>query len=98
MKLQVVILTGGLGTRARDISQHLPKSLIKIASRPFIDYQFDLLNKYNLKDILLCTGHHSNQIKEYVGDGRRFGMDVKYSIEEPGILLGTGGAILNAMK
>ena len=91
-----MILTGGLGTRAREISFDSPKSMIKIESKPFIDYQLELLNKHGLDEILLCVGHQGDKIIKYVGDGSRFGMNVKYSKEDPRNLLGTGGAILNA--
>ena len=92
-----MILTGGLGTRAREISFDSPKSMIKIESKPFIDYQLELLNKNGLDEILLCVGHQGDKIIKYVGDGSRFGMNVKYSKEDPINLLGTGGAILNAI-
>ena len=95
--MQVVILTGGLGTRARQLSPDLPKSLIEIDSKPFISYQFDLLVKQGFKEILLCTGYKGDKISEYVGNGSRFGLHVSYSNEEPDKLLGTGGAILNAI-
>ena len=95
--MQAVILTGGLGTRAKLLSPDLPKSLIEVDSKPFISYQCELLSRQGFKEILLCVGYKGDKICEFVGDGSRFGLSVNYSIEESDNLLGTGGAILNAI-
>ena len=75
----------------------VPKSLIEVNDRPFIEYQFNLLAAQGLKDILLCTGHRGHLIEKHVGDGRQWRVAVCYSREDPGRLLGTGGAIVNAL-
>lgn len=95
--MQVVILAGGLATRLRPLTQILPKSLIPVCDRPFILHQFDLLRDSGLEDVLLCVGHLGEKIREVVGDGRQFGMKVVYSWEDPEALLGTGGALVNAL-
>lgn len=94
--MQVVILAGGLGTRLRAIAPNVPKALVPVAGRPFIEHQFELLRASGLTDILLCIGMKGDMIERHVGNGGRFGMRVQYSREDPERLLGTGGALLNA--
>jgi D-glycero-D-manno-heptose 1,7-bisphosphate phosphatase len=96
MAMQVVILAGGMGTRISAISRNLPKALLPVAGRAFIEHQFDLLRGCGLRRVLLCVGHGGDLIRRHVGDGSGFGMQVDYSEENPSALLGTGGALLNA--
>lgn len=96
--MQVVILAGGLGTRLRSVAPNTPKALVPVAGRPFVEHQFDLLRKNGFTRVLLCVGHFANLIENHVGDGSRFGMSVQYSYEDPGMLLGTGGALINAIE
>jgi len=93
--MQCVILAGGLATRLRPITEQIPKSMIEIHGRPFLEYQIDLLKRNHIKDILLCVGYLSEQIEGYFRDGSPFGISIQYSREQNG-LLGTGGAIKNA--
>jgi NDP-sugar pyrophosphorylase family protein len=89
--MQVVIIAGGLGTRLRSLTLNQPKSMIRILGKPFIDYQFDLLTKGSVTDVVLCLGYQGQQIQDYCGGGRQFGVDIKYSIEDK--QLDTAGAI-----
>ncbi len=95
--MQVVILAGGLGTRLQSVAPDTPKALVPVAGRPFVEHQFELLRSNGLRRVLLCIGFRGEQIERHVGDGSRFGMEVQYSYEDPGLLLGTGGAMLNAL-
>jgi NDP-sugar pyrophosphorylase family protein len=95
--MQVIILAGGLGTRLASAAGGRPKSLVPVAGRPFIDHQLELLSINGLRDVLLCVGYLGEMIEEHVGDGGSFGMRVRYSWEEAGQLLGTGGALVNAL-
>jgi len=96
--MQVVILAGGLGTRIQSVASDIPKALIPVAGKPFIEHQFDLLSKFGMKDILLCIGYMSEQIEAHVGDGQQWGLNVTYSYDPPQGLLGTGGAIVDAFN
>ena len=89
--MRVLILAGGLGTRLRRIISDQPKPMILIADRPFLEYLILQLKRYSLTDIVLCTGHLGEQIREYFGDGGRWGVQITYSYEKRP--LGTGGAI-----
>ena len=93
--MQVVVLAGGLATRLGNLAKALPKSLLVIEGHPFISYQLSMLSRSGAKKVLLCVGHIGDRIKDYVGDGRSFGLEVSYS-DEGKKLLGTGGALRNA--
>lgn len=96
--MQVVILAGGLGTRLRAILPNIPKSLVPVAGKPFIEHQFDLLRLHGLCNVLICIGHQGDQIERHLGNGSRFGFRVRYSREDSTCLLGTGGALINAIS
>jgi N-acetyl-alpha-D-muramate 1-phosphate uridylyltransferase len=95
--MQTVILAGGLGTRIRSIAGNLPKSLIPVAGRPFIGHQLDLLTSSGQRDIVLCLGVGADQVERYVRDGAPWGLRVRCLREDPGQLLGTGGALVHAL-
>jgi len=93
--LQVAILAGGLATRLRPLAEKIPKSMIRIGGKPFLEYQIDLLKRKGIRDIVLCIGYLGDQIKEYFEDGKRFGVQIQYS-HESSRLLGTAGALKKA--
>lgn len=93
----VLILAGGLGTRIADLAGDLPKSMVPVAGHPFIFHQLRLLAEQDVKHVVLCVGHRSEPLIDYVGDGNRFGLQVQYS-SDGDRLLGTGGAIIKASK
>ena len=55
--MQALILVGGLGTRLREIAKDIPKVMVDIKVKPFLEYIILQLKKYNLNDIILCTGY-----------------------------------------
>jgi NDP-sugar pyrophosphorylase family protein len=93
--MQVVILAGGQATRLRPLTDRVPKSLVEIGEKPFLEHQLDFLKKANIKDVILCVGHLGEQIERYFGDGSKSGVNLKYSYEKER-LLGTAGALKNA--
>lgn len=95
--MQTVILCGGMGTRIASVARGLPKSLIPVAGRPFIEHQLERLAACGLRDVLLLVGAGGDRIETHVGDGSRWGMRAAYSREAPDRLLGTGGALVNAL-
>lgn len=92
----VAILAGGLATRMHPVTQTIPKSLIEVAGRPFIDYQLELLRAGGIQNVVLCVGHLGEMIEAHIGDGKRFGLSVRYSFDGEK-LLGTGGALRRAV-
>ncbi len=90
------ILAGGLATRLYPATREMPKSLIEVAGKPFIDYQLDLLKRNGIAEVVICAGYLGEQIREHLGDGGRFGLAVRYSFDGEK-LLGTGGALHKAL-
>jgi len=93
--LPVVILAGGQATRLYPVTKTIPKSLVTVAGRPFIDHQVALLRENGVTEIILCVGNLGKMIESHVGDGARFGCSIRYSYDGDR-LLGTGGAIKKA--
>lgn len=93
--MQAIILAGGMGTRLRAAVQDRPKPMAQVVSKPFLEYQFDLLKRDGITDLILCVGYLAEQIVDYFGDGRRWGIRIDYAFEREA-LLGTAGAIKNA--
>jgi N-acetyl-alpha-D-muramate 1-phosphate uridylyltransferase len=95
-RLPVAILAGGLATRLRPLTETVPKILLTIAGKPFLDYQLASLREQNLCDVVVCAGFLGEKIQEEFGDGRRHGVRIRYSLDGPD-LLGTGGAVRRAL-
>lgn len=95
--LPVVILAGGMATRLYPVTRTIPKALIPIADRPFIDHQLTLLKENGVEEVILCIGNMGQQIEDFVGDGSRWGLEIRYSYDGD-ILLGTGGAVKKATR
>jgi NDP-sugar pyrophosphorylase family protein len=91
---QAVILAGGLGTRMRPITETIPKPMIAVAGKPFLQWQLELLRNRGIASALLLVAYLGEQIEHYFADGRKFGGRVEYSYEA--FPLGTGGALKNA--
>lgn len=88
---QAVILAGGLGTRLRSVVADLPKSMAEINGRPFLEHQIYLLRTQGISDFVLCVGYMAEKISGYFGDGSRWNLRIRYSMEQQP--MGTGGAI-----
>ncbi len=93
--MQIAIICGGLATRLGGLAKKIPKSMMDIQGKPFLEYQIEMLKKQNIKDIVLCVGHLSESIESYFEDGKKFGVDIKYSYDGDK-KLGPMGAIKNA--
>jgi len=94
--MKAVIIAGGLGTRLRPLTFNTPKPIVPVANRPFVMHQIELLRSHGATEIILNLHYLSESIKELLGDGRKFGIKLHYSIETNP--LGTAGAVKNAEK
>ena len=92
----VAILAGGLATRLHPHTATLPKALVSVAGEPFIVHQLRLLRREGIDHVVLCVAHLGEMIRDFVSDGRQFGLDVAYSFDGP-MLMGTGGALRRAL-
>ncbi len=91
---QAAILAGGKGTRLRPITYQLPKCMVPVNKRPFLEYLILYLKKQGIQEIVLLVGYKWETIKRHFGSGEDFGVSITYSVEKN--FLGTGGALKNA--
>jgi NDP-sugar pyrophosphorylase family protein len=90
--VQVLILAGGLGTRLWPRTATVPKALVPIVGRPFAEHQIALLAANGIGDIVFAIAHRGDMIRRALGDGRRWGVRIRYS-DEGADPRGTGGAL-----
>ena len=89
MVTQAVILVGGLGTRLGEMTRLVPKPLLDVAGRPFLDYILDELSRYpTIQDIVLLAGHQAGQVTDRY-HGRRWRGATISVMSEPA-QMGTG--------
>ncbi len=94
--MKAIILVGGLGTRLRPLTDHLPKNIVPLCGVPFLTYQIEMLKKAGVRDVTFSMGYRPAQIRKVYGDGRRHGIRLHYVVEKSP--LGTAGAMKNAEK
>src|SRR5947209_16972890 len=92
--MQTVILAGGLGTRLGDLTRQVPKPMVPVAGRPYLEHQLRELARQEWTDVVLLTGYLGEQVEEYFGDGRRWRLNLRYRREATP--QGTGGALRDA--
>lgn len=90
--MQCVILAGGMATRMRPLTETVPKALVPAGGRPFAEHQLSWLARQGVTDVVLSIGHLGALIREFVGDGARWGLRVAYA-DEGEELRGTAGAL-----
>jgi NDP-sugar pyrophosphorylase family protein len=95
--VQCVLLAGGLGTRMRPMTEVVPKAMLEVAGRPFADHQLALLARQGYRRIVFCIGYRGALIRDFVGDGSAWGLQVSYS-DEGSELRGTAGALRLASR
>jgi NDP-sugar pyrophosphorylase family protein len=89
--MKAIILAAGKGERLKDITQDLPKPMITYKGKPLLQHNIELCKSYGIKDFYINLHHLPEKIKEYFGNGKGFGVNIKYSYESE--LLGTSGAV-----
>jgi len=91
--MKATILAGGFGTRLRPITDTLPKPMIPVNGKPLLQLQLELLRRHGINDVLVSLHHLPDKIQDYFGDGKRFNINITYSVEERP--LGTAGSLTN---
>jgi len=92
----VAILAGGRATRLHPLTETIPKALVEVAGRPFVEHQLALLRRRGLRRAVLCLGYLGDQVQAHLGEGARFGMALAYS-HDGASPRGTGGALRHAL-
>ena len=91
-----ILLVGGFGTRLMPLTKNTPKPMLTVAGVPVTEHQLAMAKSAGITEIVLATSYLSKVFIPYFGDGSKWGMKIKYAVEEKP--LGTGGAIRNAAQ
>ena len=76
--MQTIILAGGAGKRVFPLGANHPKPMFKLLGKPLIHHVIDALKEGGLKDYKVVVGHRGEQIKEYLKDGNKLGVNIEY--------------------
>lgn len=89
--MQAVILAGGKGTRLKPYTVSLPKPLVPVGDYPIAEILVRQLRHYGFGEIVISTGHLAELVEAYFGNGRRWGLRIRYVREDKP--LNTAGAL-----
>jgi NDP-sugar pyrophosphorylase family protein len=79
--MKAVILAGGKGTRLRPYTTVIPKPLVPIGEKAIIEILLNQLYKNNVDEVFVCVNHFAELIKAFLGDGKKYGIKINYSLE-----------------
>jgi MurNAc alpha-1-phosphate uridylyltransferase len=94
--MKAMILAAGRGERLRPMTDHTPKPLLEAGGQPLIVHLIERLADSNFRDLVVNLAYLGDQIRDYLGDGGRWDVDIEYSHEGPEPLE-TGGGIRHAL-
>ncbi|MDC0418690.1 nucleotidyltransferase family protein [Pelagibacteraceae bacterium] len=92
---KAMILAAGIGKRMRPLTEKIPKPLIKIGPKNFLERSIELLIKMGIDELVINIHHLSQEIDNFLKN-KNYGVSITLVKEEK--LLDTGGGILNATK
>lgn len=87
----VVLMAGGLGSRLGELTRDCPKPLLKVGNKPVLETILDNCREYGFNRYYISVNYKAHMVKEYFGDGSRWGIDIRYLEEDK--RLGTAGAL-----
>ena len=96
MAMKAMILAAGRGERMRPLTDTTPKPLLYVGRHRLIEYHLRALTRTTIKEVVINLGYLGGQIEDFIGDGSRYGLVVRYS-QEGERLLDTGGGIYHAL-
>jgi NDP-sugar pyrophosphorylase family protein len=76
--MRALILIGGEGTRLRPLTLNTLKCTAPIVNIPFFMYQFDLLKKYGVREVILSICHMPEKVKKFIGNGKKYNLKIIY--------------------
>src|SRR5205823_6169626 len=88
---RAVLLAAGRGTRMRELTNDLPKPMIKVRGKPVLLHIVEGMQAAGIKDFLIIVGYRSDTVRDYFGDGTCFGLRIKYATQE--VQDGTGRVV-----
>ncbi len=94
--MKAMILAAGRGKRMGKLTENRPKPLLKVGAKTLIEWQIKRLQDNGFEELVINVGYLGEQIRQYLGDGSRYGVKIAYSVE-PQAGLETGGGVLQAL-
>ena len=91
---QAIILAAGKGERLYPLTSTRPKVMLSVANKPILQYVIEALAGNKIQEIIIVAGYYREQIQNYFASGSKFGVNIKYAIQEH--QLGTGHALMSA--
>lgn len=91
-----MILAAGRGSRMRELTDHCPKPLLKVAGKALIEYHIEALVRAGIQHIVINTAYLGQMLPAALGNGSRWGIRISYSHEQE-LGLETAGGIINAL-
>ena len=88
---RVILMVGGLGTRLRPLTQDTPKPMLKVGNKPILQTIVERFAEYCFVNITMCVNFNASIIRDYFSDGKEFGVNIDYVLEEK--RMGTAGAL-----
>ena len=88
---KVILMVGGLGTRLRPLTQDTPKPMLKVGNKPILQTIVERFAEYGFVNITMCVNFNASIIRDYFGDGKEFGVNIDYVLEQK--RMGTAGAL-----
>ena len=88
---KVILMVGGLGKRLRPLTEDTPKPMLCVGSKPILQTIVEQILHCGFSNIIMCVGYKSNIIRNFFGDGSKFGARIEYVIENE--RMGTAGAL-----
>ena len=92
--MRAVLMAGGEGTRLRPLTCDLPKPMVPILNRPIAEHIVNLLKRHGITEIVATLYYLPDVMRDYFRDGKDFGVQMTYAVEEDQAL-GTAGCVKN---
>lgn len=80
--IPAAIVAGGRGERMRPETDACPKPMLPIAGKPLLEHQLEWLKRWGVSEAFLCLGYKADVVSDHFGDGGRWGMKLRYSVEQ----------------
>lgn len=94
--MKAMILAAGVGSRLDPLTRNIPKPMVPIVNKPVMEHIVEKLAACGIKEIMVNLHYLGDQIKEYFGDGKKWGVNLHYSMEEQ--LWGDAGSVKRCEK
>lgn len=95
--MKAVIMAGGRGSRIAGICADRPKPMMSVCGKPILERQVENLAASSITDITIVTEYKGQIIKDYFGDGAKWGVSISYYEEDAEHPLGTAGALFQML-